>query len=121
MWDGDTRVLQNLLGGTGEIHLKGNSISSKVLKNYSKKKKLKKVYLLSCRGAKSTKKKESVAKALYHLTGKKAKIYASKVKVSFSSVYTKNKTVFTPRYQLKYIAKHPSAFGKNPIKRRKFW
>lgn len=104
-------------GGSGTLYFYKSSISYKELKeNLKKNTKLKKIYLLSCKGAKGG--KNSIAYALWKKT--KAKVYASKEKVSFDVINDGIRTYYAPRYSGKYILKHPSYMFKNPIQLQKY-
>jgi len=112
------KVYIYLHGGTGELYFDHEYLEYKKLKKYPKKKRLKKIYLLSCHGSSG---EESVAKALYLATGKKARIYASKENVAYRIRISDERITYVPRYDETYIKKHGlHYFYLNPVKRCNF-
>ena len=106
-----------LHGGEGVLYFRNGSIRVGEIKKL-KKKKIKTIYLISCKGARG---KKSVAKALYERTGKKAKVYASKESVSFRIENRKDASrpiVYIPRYDKDYCDKYGKRYYfQNPVKR----
>ena len=90
------------------------------IKKLNKKKKLKKIVLLSCKGGRGS---SSVAKALYLATDKKAKVYASRESISYRTETRGRRIVYRPRYSSDYIKEYNRKHKKrisvftNPIKR----
>ena len=102
------------------INFNGQTMYYNSIKNLKKKKKLKKIYLLSCKGALGTK---SVAHALYLASGKNASVYACVDSVCYRTSKQGRRVVYHPRYSLEYIleynATHENQINMftNPIKK----
>ena len=117
----DKEVYLYVHGAESQLTFKDYSdLSLSDLKSLKRKKKIKKLFLLSCKGAAGGKKK-SVAYNLYKKTGKRTKVYASRHSVSFRLVDTRIRTYYVPRYDKKYIEKHGIIYYyKNPVKRMRW-
>lgn len=89
--------------------------AAKLKKKLKINRKLKNIYLISCEGAAGGK-YSSVAGALWERTARKAKIYASYQKVSFTVVNDGIYSYYTTRYSNRYRFAHPWLFWRDPIK-----
>ena len=121
MWNGLNSSIKTLVlylhGGIGFLYFFKSSISAKEIKKL-KKKKLNRIYLLSCNGARG---KESVARALFNRTGKGTQIYASMESVSYRRDSTRNQNrpcMYLPRYPEEYCKRYGYRYYfQNPVKR----
>ena len=111
-----------LHGGEGALYFYGETMYYGSIKKLNKKKKLKKIVLLSCKGGRG-RGSSSVAKALYLATDKKAKVYASRESISYRTETRGRRIVYRPRYSSDYIKEYNRKHKKkisvftNPIKR----
>lgn len=107
-------------GGPGILYFSGSHIRYSEIKSLPKKKKLKKITVLSCSGGAGS---NSVAKGFYLATEKNAKTYACIDSVCYRTETRGRRVVYCPRYSKKYIdeynRKHKKkiSFLTNPIKK----